>query len=167
MDGKLRYIESFMDTKEIIEGLMPDDRHNVVPAAWAIIHSNDTQMLSAVSDALPVIATAVNHLPPNSEPAFRDYRFAPALAVPVLTCFKQADSCRCSLYPASNGLDPEKEQRLGFIKIIKEEDHLEEYRVEYTCICAHGETHFETILDESYPYPLWYWKRVDRPLSGS
>ena len=138
-----------MDTKEIIEVLMSDDRHNVVPAAWAIIHSNDTQMLSAVSDALPAIATAVNHLPPNSEPAFRDYRFAPALAVSVLTCFKQADSCRCSLYPESNSLNAKEEQRLDFIKIIKEEDHVEDYRVEYTCICAHSETHFETILEES------------------
>lgn len=149
-----------MEVKEIIQGLMSADRHIVVQASWAIIHSNEAQVLREVSDQLSAISDSVKNLPPNSEPAFRDYRFAPELAVSVLNCFKRADICRCSLYPASNCLDPVAEKHLGFVKITKEEDHLEAYTIEYECLCTQCEARFEVVHEESYHYPLWYWKKV-------
>ena len=149
-----------MDAKEIIQGLMSTDRDNVVRASWKIIHSNDPHVLQVVSDQLPAISESVKTLSPNSEPALRDYRFAPELAVEILKCFNQTDVCRCSLYPASNNLAPEEEEHHDFIEITKEEDHLEAYTFEYNCICAHCENRYEVVLHESYHYPLWYWEKL-------
>ena len=80
-----------MDAKEIIQGLMSTDRDNVVRASWKIIHSNDPHVLQVVSDQLPAISKSVKTLSPNSEPALRDYRFAPELTVEILKCFNQTD----------------------------------------------------------------------------
>jgi hypothetical protein len=149
-----------MDAKEITQGLMSTDRDNVVRASWEIIHSNDPHVLQVVSDQLPAISGSVKTLSPNSEPALRDYRFAPALAVEILTCFNPFDGRRCSLYPASNSVGPEEEEHLGFTEITKEEDHLEACTIEYHCICTHCENRYEVMLHESCHYPLWYWEKL-------
>lgn len=149
-----------METHEVISGLLSTDRRTVVEASWAIIHAEDEQILNLASKQVADISASVKELPPDTKPSFRDYRFAPQLAVAVLECFNNPNVCRCSLYVASNCLDPDIEQQLGYVEVLGVDDFPDEYRTDYTCVCAKCRTPFTVVFEESYHYPLWYWRQI-------
>ena len=142
---------------DIIELLQSGDHRAIWKASWEIIRMADEEKRAALLESLDFIRHIVSELPARVQPALRDYRFAPRLALKLLECYAR-QQCRCTLYPTTHTLHVRDEEKWGFIQITKQETDRERMCQVFECVCLTCGTRFEVEEEQGYHYPISTWK---------
>jgi hypothetical protein len=130
-----------------------------------VIHTQkaaDILALKGDPKYLPEIKEIREKLP--ARPGLRDYRQTVDRAIEILENIRNRSKCRCNLYALQNGYsnryNPYEEQKEGFITIVKEDVHREEYYTDYYCRCNFCGRRWKVTDEIGYHYTLYKWEEI-------
>lgn len=137
----------------------------VLLASGDVIHTQkaaDILALKGDPKYLPEIRRIREKLPERR--GLRDYRWTVDRAIEILENIRNRAKCRCGLYEIQSGFGerfiPSVEQREGFVSIVKEVVHQDEYFTEYFCRCNICGRRWKVIDEIGYHYPLYKWEEI-------
>ncbi len=134
-------------------------------ASGDVIHTQmaaDILGLKADPRYLPKMREIRNQLPAHK--GLRDYRWTVDRNIEILENIEQGAKCRCDLYEVQSGFgerfNPRVEQVEGFISIMREIVHREEYFTEYFCKCNTCGRRWRVTDEIGYHYSLYRWEEI-------
>ncbi|MEM2136207.1 MAG: hypothetical protein QXS27_03625 [Candidatus Jordarchaeaceae archaeon] len=153
--------------RELLESSKPESFQIllVLLSSGDVIHTQKAaDVLASKGDPkyLPEIRRIREKLPERR--GLSDYRSTVDRAIEILENIRRGAKCRCELYEFQSGFSaryiPREEQSEGFISIVREVVHRDEYFTEYFCRCNMCGRRWRVIDEIGYHYPLYSWEEV-------
>ena len=143
-----------MNTAEIIEKFESKNSHEIWLATWEILHSNDKEVLKALMPSIPGFNEILKQVDMGGK--------IRSNASDTLKALKYIEDtfnglCRCELYKGQNVFNPEAEEKLGHIKILKTEFFKEEYEERFLVCCKECGKNLNVREVSGWHVPLYDW----------
>ena len=144
-----------MNPNEVLEFIYSGDNHKAWQAAWEIIRTKNTFLDQYYLPEIKVLRKAIGSLPKPEGPALRDSRDCVKLALAIVEA-RQRGACRCSMYPFTDQVLPESQEKYGMIKILDKRDI--PWEPEFDCQCTDCGKIYLVKENHGYHYPWSSWQ---------
>lgn len=143
-----------MKSTETLEAITSSDSHQAWLSSWEIIRTPVDELQSFYLPHIKTIRAAVRKLPKPEGTFLRDSRDISELAVKILETIASGQ-CRCLVYPSTDQLLPEDEEKHGFIEIQGKKDI--PWEPEFSCKCNECGKTYIVKENHGYHYPWAEW----------
>lgn len=143
-----------MNPTEVLEAITSNDNHQAWLSSWEIIRTPVPELKSYYLPHTKKIRSSVRKLPKPEGTYVRDSRDICKLAVKILEEVLSGN-CRCVVYPATDQLLPENEEKHGLVQVVSKKDI--PWEPEFICKCKGCGKLYIAKENHGYHYPWAKW----------
>ena len=143
-----------MNPTETLEAITSNDNHRAWLGSWEIIRTPVSELKSFYLPHIEIIRSSVGKLEKPEGTYLRDSRDICKLAVKILEEVSLGN-CRCVVYPATDQLLPENEEKHNLVKVVSKKDI--PWEPEFICECKECAKLYTAKENHGYHYPLAKW----------